>query len=136
MRFKGRFLFQLSQTETNYFKDNQNKIELLSCHQNEKKCKTQLSEINRIFSDTNLYFRNNEFERAIDALQTAFEKTNDLKESTCINCVQFFRSTITQSLENIHSELEQLSKSLFRNKNIISSYLKADKLLQEFKSVG
>lgn len=136
MRFIGRRLFLLSKTERDYFKDNQNKIELLSCHQEEKKCKSQLSEINAIFSETDMYFRNNDFLRAIEALQIAFNKTTELKESTCISCAQFFRSTITQSLENIHSELEKLSKSVFKNKNIIASYLKADELLKEFKSVG
>jgi len=132
---KGR-LFSLSVVDSDYFNNQQNKIELVSCPRKVMKCKEYLSIINKSYIESEQFRREKDFQRSIETLKSAFYITLDLKEPSCSKCAKIFRSTITESLENIHFELEKMSTGIFRNKRYQASYLKADIVLKEFENLG
>lgn len=136
MKVKGRRLFSLVQTDTEYFNDNQDKIELLDCQQDEKICKNYLPEINNYFHESDMYFRDKQFQKSIEALKNAFYTTEEFRESSCSKCAEFIQSVIIQSLENIHDELRKMSTGLFSTKRYQLSCNEAEKVLKEFKSSG
>ncbi|MBN2636650.1 MAG: hypothetical protein JXR61_10300 [Prolixibacteraceae bacterium] len=111
----------------------ENKFELVSCEQNGEKCKSHLSVINENYSEYDIYRQNREYQKSIEALNSAFRKTYELQDSTCVKCAQMFRSTIIQSLENIHAELHNMSTGLFRKKSYKTSYILAGNVLQNLK---
>jgi hypothetical protein len=132
-----RDLFSFSITDTDEStNDKPDKIELVSCPLKEMMCKFHLSAINKSFLESELYRREKDFHRSIETLKSAFNKTTELMEHPCTKCAQLFRSTIIESLENIHGELENMSKGIFGNKRYQSSYIKVDNLLKEFENVG
>lgn len=116
-----------------YFKDRQKKIELVSCLHGGNGCSEQLTIINERFVESDRYIRNKDYIRSINALKNAFEITSELPESSCANCAQFFRETITKSLENIHDDLAKLSNGFFRPKRYQSCYRLAGNTLEELK---
>lgn len=130
---KRRRLFSLSRDDGEYFNNEENKIELVGCPRGGKSCLEHRSEINKRFQDSSRYHRGKDYQRSIEALQSAFTKTSELQESTCLNCAEFFRSTITQSLENIHDDLHNMSTGLFGTTRYQSSYVMARDVLTEFK---
>ncbi len=136
MKVKGKRIFSLAETDTEYFNDNQDKIELLDCQLNGKNCKNTLPKINNYFLESDRYYRDKDFQKSIEALKNAFYTTAELQETPCIKCAELFRSTITQSLENIHDELRKMSTGLFRTKRYQLSFKEAEKVLKEFKSSG
>ena len=115
---------------------NSNKIELVSCPRNGVKCKNHLAAINEDYSESSIYHQNREYQKSIEALNNAFTKTFELKEDTCTKCANMFRSTIIQSLEDIHLELHSMSKGLFKTKRYQSSYILAGNVLNNLKSTN
>lgn len=61
--------------------------------------------------------------------------TPDLQEASCIKCVDLFRSTITQSLENINKELQYLTTGLITNNHYKLSYNKSCIVLNDLRKV-
>ena len=110
-----------------------NKFELISCLQNGGKCKSHLSAINKNYTESDIYHQNKEYRKSIEALNSAFNKTLELQDASCVNCAEMFRSTIIQSLENIHIELHNMSTGWFKNKRYKLSYILAGNVLKEFK---
>lgn len=113
--------------------DNYDKIELVKCPRGGKNCSSQLSDINQIFLESNNYKHNKEYQMSIEQLKNAFRKTYELKESKCEKCARLFRSTIIDSLENMHTELRILTSGRFRSKRFKGSYLMAKKTLNDLK---
>ena len=129
-------LLSLSVTDSEYFSDSQNKIEFVSCPLKEIMCKGHLIEVNKSFIESENYRRKKDFQLTIETLKNAFYRTFELNESPCSNCTKLFRSTITESLENIHYELDMMTKGIFGNKRYRSSYQQADIVLKEFENLG
>jgi hypothetical protein len=134
MKLKKKDQFSPSQKDTGSLNNNQNKIELLACPHAGKDCKHHLSLINDRFSESFVSKRNKNFQGSIEALKYAFIKTNELQDSTCMKCAELFRSTITQSLENIHEELHHMSTGIFGRKRYQASYRLAGNVLEDFQS--
>ena len=111
----------------------QNKIELISCRFNGKNCKKYLAQINQSFNQSDNYFKNKDYPLSIQVLKDAFHVTYEMHNSTCKACAKQFRSTIINSLENIHAELHQLSSGHFRPNYYRGSYLMAQNVLEDFK---
>ena len=128
---KGQLSF--SKDEGDYFNDDSDKIELLGCQRGGISCLEHRNEINQRFRDSESYHRVKEYKRSIEALKCAFDKTTELQDDSCRQCADLFRSTITQSLENIHNDLQQMSSGLFRRKRHESSYNLARNVLNDFK---
>ncbi len=136
MKASMRKLFSFSVTDTEYFEVEKDKIELLGCSCKDMTCRKQLLLVNKCYVESEHYYREKDFKRSIDILKSAFYSTLELTEIPCSKCAMVFRSTITESLENIHSELKKMSTGLFGYKRFQSSYLMADHVLKELKDVG
>ena len=136
MKTNKSMLFSLTVSDSDYFNDAQNKIELVSCPGKDMKCKGQLSVINKCYSESEKFRREKNYQSSIEKLKYAFYITLDLKECQCLKCTKLFRSTITESLENIHGELESMTKGIFGNNHYRPSYLKAEIVLKEFENLG
>jgi hypothetical protein len=111
----------------------QNKFELLNCPRNGIKCREQLSVINKSYLESYIHQRDKNYPSSIEALKNAYYKTTELSESTCTKCARFFRSTIANTLEDIHKDLHKMSTGFFKTKRFHDSYVKAGQVLNEFK---
>jgi len=132
MKAIHKVISPFSQYKTNRSDNQKDKIELVSCPLKDIVCKGHLTEVNRNYLQSEQYHREKEFKKSIETLKSAFYKTTELMEHPCANCVQLFRSTIFKSMQNIHGELETMSKGIFGTKRYQSSYISADNALREF----
>jgi hypothetical protein len=128
-------LFSLSAAETEYLYNKQDKIELMSCPRNAMICQGHLAVVNKCYVESEQSFRDKNFQRSIETLKDAFYKTTELVDAPCNKCARLFRSTITESLENMSDELEKMTRGLFGNKRYHSCYLNAASVLNEFEKV-
>jgi hypothetical protein len=117
-----------------YLNDKQNKIEFVKCPKKEMKCKEQLTVINKIYIDTEFYRREKDYKSSIETLKNAFYITTELTEKPCTKCAEVFRATVIDSLENIHSELKNITTGIFGNKKYQSSLTLSQNALNELKS--
>ena len=122
----------LDDMEKNADKSN-DKIILMHCQRHGTRCKDQLAEINRNFKISAFYHQNKEYEKSAEALSKAFSLTYELQEKTCAKCADMFRSTIIQSLENIHTELHNMSTGFFKTKRFKSTYVLVENVLNDLK---
>lgn len=112
---------------------NQLKIELLVCQAGGHNCREHLTEINECYLDANNYHFDKDYLSSIESLKSAFFKTTDLNQESCVNCAKLFRTTITQSLENINNELHNLTTGIFSKKRYHRSYQASCEVLNEIK---
>lgn len=136
MKTLSKNLFKLSVLDTDYLNTEQNKIELVGCNYNEKKCESVIAAINKGYNEALSLREDKDFSRAIYVLKTTFDKTFDIKETRCLKCSEFFRSVITHNLEDIHGELKKMSTGIFKTKRYIPSYLLASETLEECNKAG
>jgi hypothetical protein len=122
-----------NQTKHNQENKNLSKIELLVCQAGGQNCKEHLSIINDCYLNANNYHFDKDYLNSIESLKSAFFKTTDLNQDSCVNCAKLFRSTITRSLENINGELKNLTSGLLRKKRYHKSYLASCEVLKEIK---
>ena len=128
-------LFSFSGTETEYFNDSSDKIEVLSCPRKEMICQEQLSVVNRCYVQSEQSMRDKDFYRSIDTLKEAFYKTTELVDLPCNKCAKLFRSTITESVEDLHDELKKMTSGILGNKSYQSSLKKSVDVLNEFAKI-
>ncbi len=124
-------LFSISENE--YFDDKQSKIELVSCDLGGHKCSEHRAVINRKMLASRKFLLNKDYLRSIESIKEAYYITADLQENSCANCAKLFRCMLTQSLENIHDDLKQMSRGWFMTKRYQSSYKLATLVLEEFR---
>lgn len=129
---RGKKISQ-SETDADLKNSSPNKFELLSCNSGTLHCKEHLLTINNCYSEANNYHLEKDYLNSIESLRNAFLSTTGLQEVSCAKCTNFFRSTITQSLENINGELHKLTTGLFRNKRYMLSYKKSCAVLNDLK---
>ena len=133
MKNKWRSLFSLSVLESEYFKDNQDMFELVSCPDLGTECTKALSGINASFLASERFWRDKDYQSAIGELKSAYYTTYEIKEASCAGCAELFQSTILKSLENIHEDLRKMNKGIYRKKRYQSSYELATEVLDEFR---
>lgn len=131
MKEKMRRLFSLSKTDTEYLNDKVDKIEILHGKLENKRCIEHLFIVNNSYHESEKFHRDKDFRNSIETLKNAFNKTLELKEPSCIKFAELLRSTIINSLENIHWELGKMSSGIFRTKRYESSRLEVEKFLKE-----
>lgn len=112
-----------------------NKIELVSCPHAGRSCSKQLNGINKNYEEHLFFYDAKDYQNSIEALKKAFEETLDLRDNTCVKCAQLFRSTITESLENMCSDLRKMSNGSIKTRHY-QFYKMAEIVLTEFKKVG
>jgi hypothetical protein len=124
----------LAVSDSEYFNDRQDKIELVSCTGgNETKCKKHLFVLNQNFHNSDDFRREKLFQLSIEELKHAYFKTFELSDKSCLNCAKLFRSTITDSLVSIRDELKSMTSGFFGNKHYELGYHMAEEVLQEFE---
>jgi hypothetical protein len=131
MRING--FLSLSRNESDAIREQQGKIELISCPGGGNVCRQHLTGINQSFVESHKHQQDKNYMRAIELLKTAYYSTEDLQKETCKRCAMMFRSTITRSVEEIHSELHKMSTGIFKNKRYKSVYIEAGNVLKELK---
>lgn len=120
-------------TDSEYFNDSEDKIELTHCEADGVNCKDHLSVINKSYKESDNFLRNKDYKKSIEALERAFEKTFELQQSQCKKCANLFRTTVIQSLEDMHKELKKSTTGLFRAKRYKSDFQLVDKTLTDLK---
>ncbi len=129
MKYNG--FSSLLNADANHPNTEETKIELLGCPFGGSNCKKQLAEINKNYLESARHQQEKNYQRAIELLKDAYYKTHELQKSTCVKCAALFRTTITQTLEDMHKELERMSTGLFRNKRYRDVYIEAGNVLEE-----
>lgn len=109
------------------------KIEIIKCPIDGRQCRSHVDHINKIFQVSNEYQHNKEYQLSIHSLKLAFKKTYELEETSCSQCAQVFRSTIIDSLENIHVELKRMSSGFFKKNHYKGSFLFAQNTLKALR---
>ncbi len=113
---------------------NQDKIELLSCNLKELKCAKHLEEINKNYSNANIFGCDKDYSRSIKSLKRAYQKASELKnESTCVSCVSLFQETIGRSLKNLNKDLYDMSHGFLGQKKLKPFYVESCYALKEIK---
>ncbi len=126
----NQVLYSASKTEI--FCEEQNKIELLSCPNGKTTCKELLLVINKNFVIAHQAFIDKDFNRSIDLLKNTYYKTAELTDAQCQKCANLFRSTINDSLKDIHIDLNKMASGLFGKKSYRPICNKALNVLTEF----
>jgi hypothetical protein len=135
MKVSMRKLFSLSATDSEQIIVEQEKIELVSCPLREMMCNVHLSSVNKSYAEAEQYRKEKNFNSSIETLKSAFYKNLELMEHPCTKCVCHYHTSIIDSLENIHDELEKLTSGIFGNKRFQSVYLKAINVKKEFENL-
>ena len=133
MKNMSKSRFSLAKEDNDYFNYGENKIELVACPRGGQNCSEHRLIINKYILASRKYHVSKDYNRSIEALKVAYDKTTDLQEPTCLNCALMFRCLVTQSLENIHDDLQQMANGLFFRNRFKSSYQLAKVVLEEFK---
>jgi len=131
MKAKVKKFFSLSVTDTEYYKDMKEKFELVSCPIDEKHCKELRSELNKLYFDAEQFQIDKKYQKSVDLLKIAYQRTFELTKPTCANCANFFRSTMEESILNVQSEQHRLSRGLFRLKRYQLDSLELDPVLKK-----
>ncbi|MFY9151720.1 MAG: hypothetical protein WAO52_06895 [Prolixibacteraceae bacterium] len=133
---RRRGLLSLTVEESEYFNDNQEKFELVACPINGKPCMNHLTVINASFKESGIYLRNKDYSRSIEALKGAFYITTNIQDSSCRKCNELFRSTISETLENIRFDLQKMTTGFFSAKRFHADYKLACVVTDELRNVG
>lgn len=134
MKAMMKKLFSFSATDARNYKDNLDRIELVSCPLNEMMCKVHLASVKKSYVESEQFRKEKDYYSSIVSLKSAFFKATELMAHPCTKCAQQYRLKVVESMFNIHGELEEISQGIFGNKKYQSSFIKADNVLREFKS--
>ena len=126
-------LLSLSVKDTEHFK-NKEKFELVSCPIHEKYCKELRPDLNNKYIDFEQHYINKDYQKSVDVLKSAYNRTFELKEPYCANCAEFFRSEINQSILKVQKEQRKKSRSLFGHRYYQLATLNLDSALKEIKT--
>jgi hypothetical protein len=133
MEEKRKRLFSLLKNDSDYFKNGQNKIELVKCAMGGINCVDHRAVINKNILASRMFLINKDYQRSIEVLKEAYYSTSDLQQTTCINCAKLYRCMVMQTLENIHKELKQMTSGWLFPSRYKSSYELATLVLEEFR---
>lgn len=108
-------------------------IQFVSCQFNGSRCVHQRNKINQCLFKSHDSFIDKEYDDSIEELKAAYTETLEISGSPCANCAQLFRHRITQSMEQIHGELERMTTGFFRWDCHKPSYELASTTINEFR---
>lgn len=116
--------------EEDHFNNHQPKIQCLSCPRQMNECIAPLGTINRCFSDSQMMRLNKDYTHSIHSLEKAFDCTYEIREASCESCACLFREHLIASMENLHTELQELTSGWFSARDYRSSLELATRTLQ------
>ena len=126
-------MFSIFRKEGEYFGDRKEFIELVSCPRGGKTCVEHRKIINNKIVTARKHFLDKKFPQSIEELKIAYDKTTELQLKSCLKCAEFYRSSITNTMEYIHDDLKQMSEGFFKSKRHQPSYLLAAETLEDFR---
>ena len=109
------------------------KFELVRCLREGRDCQEHRLFLNRGFNESDSFLINKEYDLSILTLKEAYYKTTELQETSCAQCANLFRCTITKSLESIQDDLYRMTRGFFGTKRFQSSYELVSNVLAEIK---
>jgi hypothetical protein len=109
------------------------KFEMVRCMREGKYCQEHRLAINKGFNESDNFLVNKEYSMSILTLKEAYYKTTELQETSCAQCAELFRCTITRSLESIYNDLRRMTEGFFGTKRYQSSYELVCSVLEEIK---
>jgi len=132
---EGQRMGRLVKQENDGVGKEQEPIKLLFCPLKEKGsiCMEHRAVINQSMLASRRHVFNKEYQVSIEELKTAFNKTTELQADTCQTCANFFRSTITESMVQIHDDLRKMTTGFFKAKRYLPTFELADDVLSKFK---
>ncbi|MGQ7871140.1 hypothetical protein [Sunxiuqinia sp. sy24] len=108
-------------------------IQFVSCQFNGSRCVNQRETINQCLFNSHDSFTNKEYDDSIEALKIAYDQTGEISGAPCSRCAQLFRSRITDSMEQIHDELQRMTTGFFSWGSLSPSYELANTAINEFR---
>ena len=130
---RGRFIFQ--GRDEDYKISKKDKFELVSCSVDGIYCKNILPEINELYARSELAHINKEYQKSAELLQSAYIKTLALKKPVCTQCVDFFQTSITETMENMQEEVYDMSEGFFHTKHYGQVYEKLFNFVRRMKLI-
>lgn len=129
MKSKNKDL--ISRINTQHFKQIKEKIELADCPLKVMMCEVHLTSIYLSLLETEKYRTLKKYEKSIETLKNAFDKTTELQNNPCTKCANHYRSNIIEKMETIIDEIRNNSNGIFRKKIQHPTYIKALEILRE-----
>ncbi len=120
--------------DTGQISKKQDNLEIISCPLKEMLCSVHLNVIKKNFVKSELYRKDKDYAKSIDALQLAFYKATEMMERPCNKCAHQYLLGIQRKMVAVHDELEEITKGFFGDKNYLPVFLKAGHVLMEFKN--
>lgn len=133
MEENKHWIFSKVKAEHTFSKNSSEAIHLESCPQNGDNCKAHRAVINDCLKNSFDCLLDSQYEKSINELKTAFEKTLDMEHETCAKCAELFRLRITASLEQIQGELQQMTTGFFKSSRHKPSLEYATTVINELK---
>lgn len=136
MENRKKSRFSLFRSDSEYFHEGEDTIELVRCPMGGINCSEHRMLINTKIQASHKFLANKDYSRSIEALKEAYDKTTELQLPTCTNCANLFRCMVKDSLQNIHDDLHKMANGLLYRNKYKSSYNLAQVVLEEFKKTG
>ena len=117
------------------------KFRFVSCSVKGVYCSKILPEINELYANSELARIDKEYQRSAELLQQAYVKTIVLEKPVCAQCVNFFQTSITETVENMQKEVLDMSLGFYHRKYYEQTYARLCGFLKKlkmfnFKDVG
>jgi hypothetical protein len=117
--------------DSDYFRDSEETIKLEYCPSGGNTCRLQMTFMNEKLLLARKFAENKEPAKAVDAIKEAFDSTYDLVADQCQVCARLFRETITESLNLLIREQDEMRKGFFRKRRTNIELRLAINMLQE-----
>ena len=122
---------QFISKDNDYFKDGEETIKLEHCADGGIACKLQMMLMNEDLMIARKLIENKEFTRAAQHIKQAFDSTWALKDNRCQGCAALFRNSVFAVLDNLISDLEDMTRGFFGSKKYRRDLERAVLLKQE-----
>lgn len=125
----------ISQINTHHAKKVQEKIEFADCPLKTMMCEVHLTSIFISLLETEKYRIEKKYDKSVETLKNAFDKTTELLNNPCTTCANHYRSNIIETMENIINELNKTSYGIFRKKIQHLTHIRALEILKEMTNL-
>jgi transposase-like protein len=125
----------ISQINTHHSKKIQEKIEFADCPLKTMMCEVHLTSIFISLLETEKYRIEKKYDKSVETLKNAFDKTTELLNNPCTTCTYHYRSNIIETMENIINELNKTSNGIFRKKIQHLTHIRALEILKEMTNL-
>lgn len=126
--------FNIISSDSEYFKDDEDIIQIGNCDDNTVICSKQLKYINLNLLLVRKFVEKKEYPAALNEIKKAFLTTSQINQEKCKKCGDIIRSVILNTLNNTITDLRKMTTGFFANKNYKFDLTMAEQLLRELES--